>query len=126
MAQKEVQTLEQPGTSVITSDGVLTGIEKYSEKKQKAIIVSEVASNANEIVKTAEDVEEAKLKIKTIRNQLKRSKEFKDLINLKAEIKALKSKGVQLSTERSGMLRLAKKLGYDVSAEIQNIKKISQ
>ena len=126
MAQKEVQTIEQPGTSVITSDGVFTGIEKFSERKQKAIIVSEVASNANEIIKTAEDVEEAKLKIKTIRNLLKRSKEFKDLINLKAEIKALKSKGVQLSTERSGMLRLAKKLGYDVSAEIQNIKKISQ
>jgi CHASE2 domain-containing sensor protein len=111
---------------VVTENGSLAGIEKVSERKQKAIITSEIASNANEIVKLAEQVEQAKIKMRELKAFLRKSKEWKEAVNLKAAIKDAQKRGELLSVERSGMLRLAKKLGFDIEEEIRNIKKISQ
>ena len=55
-----------------------------------------------------------------------KSKEWREAVNLKAAIKDAQKRGELLSVERSGMLRLAKKLGFDIEEEIRNIKKISQ
>ena len=111
---------------VVTESGSLTGLEKVSERKQKAIITSEIATNANEIVKLAEQVEQAKLKMRELKAFLRKSKEWREAVNLKAAIKDAQKRGELLSVERSGMLRLAKKLGFDIEEEIRNIKKISQ
>ena len=111
---------------VVTENGSLTGLEKVSERKQKAIITSEIATNANEIVKLAEQVEQAKIKMRELKAFLRKSKEWREAVNLKAAIKDAQKRGELLSVERSGMLRLAKKLGFDIEEEIRNIKKISQ
>jgi hypothetical protein len=111
---------------VVTENGSLAGLEKVSERKQKAIITSEIATNANEIVKLAEQVEQAKIKMRELKAFLRKSKEWREAVNLKAAIKDAQKRGELLSVERSGMLRLAKKLGFDIEEEIRNIKKISQ
>ena len=121
----KITTLEEPGSFVITETGIVPGFDKLSEKKQKVIIVSEIATTANEICKSTDDIQSAQLRIKEINSFLRRTKEFKELVNLKSAIKDSKKKNQLLSQERAGMLRLAKKLGFDIEAEIKNIKRLN-
>ena len=87
--------------------------------------MSEIATTANEICKSTDDIQSAQLRIKEINSFLRRTKEFKELVNLKSAIKDSKKKNQLLSQERAGMLRLAKKLGFDIEAEIKNIKRLN-
>lgn len=122
--KKLMSNQNQTSNLVVTEEGIIPGLERFSEKKQKAIIVSEVACTCNEIIKNLDAAESARLRIKEINSFLRRTKEFKEITNIKFLMKDLKKKNQLLAQERVGMLRLAKKLGFDVESEIKNIRRI--
>lgn len=98
--------------------------DSLSEKKQKGIILSELAEAQSEICNIVDDEERAKQEIKSLQTLLKSSKEFKRLNELKKSNKTSRVRVNQLLSERNGILKVAKKMGLDIKEELKKIKAI--
>lgn len=95
-----------------------------SEKRQKNVILSELAEAQSEICNMVDVEEEAKQEIKRINALLKTSKEFKRMTELKKQTKMSKQRVSQLLSERQGILKIASKMGLDLKEELRKLKSI--
>ena len=114
-------------SSVVTQNG--NGLPKnfnnLPEKRQKNIILSELADAQSEICNIVESEEDAKSEVKKITTLLKTSKEFKRIKELKAQSKQSKQRVSQLLSERNGILKIAAKMGLDLKEELKKLKAIN-
>ena len=95
--------------------------EALSAKKQKAVMLELFQEQHIQVLDYLNEAEEIQRKIAKINEILKNSKQVKELKELRKELKHVKNVSSSILMERSGMIRMSKKLGYDLTKELTNI-----
>jgi RecG-like helicase len=99
-------------------------VKTIKNKSDRDIILTEIRSSQMQISQIIDSERLAKDEIKKINNLIKASKEAKKMKELKVQIKKNRILVDQLLNERTGMLKLAKKLNIDVTEDVKNIRQI--
>jgi len=99
-------------------------VKTIKNKTDRDIILTEIRSSQMQISQIIDSERLAKEEIKKINNLIKASKEAKKMKELKVQIKKNRVLVDQLLNERTGMLKLAKKLNIDVTEDVKNIRQI--
>lgn len=123
MSNTQVQTL-------ISADGALVELpknfDKLPERRQKALIVAIIQEQQMEIADTITQYKKSEVIVKALTSRIRMSKEYRELNELKKQIKKLKDAEDAMIDMRSGMLKLSKKLGFDVHQEVSRIKELTE
>ena len=114
MDKNTTKSVEISETEVGESGLVLhQNFENLSTKKQKDLIVTALHDTQIQLVQTLDEVKELELQAKKLNAMITRSKEMKQLKEIRAQIKQGKKVVDNTLAERNGMLHLTKKLGLN-------------
>lgn len=100
--------------------------EKLAVKKQKNLIVGILIEYNNEIASDAELDSVEAIEQKKLFLMIKNSKEGRRLEQLRKAKAERKHKKEMLLIERNGVLKVAKKMGVEMSEELKKLKEINQ
>ncbi len=125
MDKNTTKSVEISETEVGESGLVLhQNFENLSTKKQKDLIVTALHDTQIQLVQTLDEVKELELQAKKLNAMITRSKEMKQLKEIRAQIKQGKKVVDNTLAERNGMLHLTKKLGLNLTNEVNQMKQI--
>ena len=122
--KKEVTTLEPVSGILVGPEGLQ--LEGLSTKKQKQIAISFIIETQQAIANLIASVEKKKDQVKKINEQLTKIEPIKKLKILNKEINEEKFQAKELASRYMGGLEVLKRLGIDLSKELQNIKRLEQ
>ncbi len=126
---KEVLENQPTSELVVTETGEVKlpgNFEKLSEKKQKAVIITELQEAEHSFVSVITKQKDINERIKRLTYQLSQTKQMQELKALKKDVNEMTKLSNLMLIRVQGMLHLAKKLGFDVTAEMKNFKMITQ
>ena len=99
--------------------------ESLSVTKQKDVIVSALQESQIQVVQMFDAIKDIEIKAKKLNDLVNHSKEMKELKALRTLIKEQKKMVEYILAERNGMLRLTKKIGFDVTKEMKKLKQVN-
>lgn len=112
--------LTEKGVAVLPKN-----FDSLSVKKQKQAVVESFVQNLMAINNSITRMERTSQEAKNLQELLyKKTVEGRKFIALKKEIAALKKEHADALSGRAWMMRMARDLGFDVSAELKNMKLI--
>lgn len=122
MSNTNVQTLPAVSDGAVMS--LPKNFDKLPERRQKALIVAIIQEQQMEIADAITQYKKMEVIVKAITSRIRMSKEYRELNELKKQIKKLKDAEDAMIDMRSGMLKLSKKMGFDVHQEVSRIKQL--
>lgn len=121
MSNTQLQTL-------IGTDGALVELprnfDRLPEHRQKQIVLAAIQENIIEMNQYYTEAKRAGEVAKTNMQRIRSSKEYRQATEAKREAKRCRQLCDLLSTEINGILKVAKKLGFDIKEDIKKIKQL--
>lgn len=113
-------------TTVMVADHPVLprNFETLPAKRQRQAVVEAFRDNLIAINDAHDDVERLIDSARRKSEMIRLSREGKELVKLRSEIKRLQASIRDLAAARQGMLGITKKLGFNVNDEIKNMKLI--
>lgn len=121
-----VQTLSKTTISENGNIVLPKNFDSLSIKKQKALVVEAFRDNLIAINDIIEQLQKTREESKILNQRIKQSKEGRELTKMKKDVKQCANLLQTLEAERMGMLRITKKLGFDITTELKKMKLIEE
>ena len=99
--------------------------DSLNYSQQKKVISTELLEMNMQLANIDQEEEELKERARALKVVIEGSKEFKALVKIRKQVKSGKDEKQLILSERNGVLKISKRFGIDMTAEVKNMKQLS-
>lgn len=119
--------MKEEAAVMVNENGLVVtkNFDSLSERKKHQLILGILLEYNNELASDSDQDEKDALEQKRLSSIIKKSKENRELQNIRKERADRKKRKERMLTERNGVLKVAKRMGLDLTNEIKKLKEIA-